>query len=94
MERCIRKTKRELLAKQQQINYIAETDVREILQPEYDKLAYKLRQQNQKYNEFCKANNLQKQYDRIKTAGFKRKQAAMANGRATAYINHQSKNKP
>ena len=94
MERSIRKTKRELLAKQQQINHIAETDIREILQPEYDKLAYKLRQQNKKYNEFCNTNNLQKQYDRIKTAGFKRKQAAMANGRATAYENQQMKNKP
>lgn len=87
MERAIRKTKRELLAKQLEIDGIAETDVKEILQPQYDKLAYKLRTENKKYQEFCKANGLQTQADRIKVAGFKKKQAAKTNGRATAYSN-------
>ena len=87
MERAIRKTKRELLAKQLEIDGIAETDVKEILQPQYDKLAYRLRTENKKYQEFCKANDLQTQADRIKVAGFKKKQAAKANGRATAYSN-------
>ena len=87
MERSIRKTKRELLAKQLEIDGIAETDVKEILQPQYDKLAYKLRTENKKYQEFCKSNDLQTQADRIKVAGFKRAQSAKANGRATAYSN-------
>lgn len=87
MERAIRKTKRELLAKQLEIDGIAETDVKEILQPQYDKLAYRLRTENKKYQEFCKANDLQTQADRIKVAGFKRAQSAKANGRATAYSN-------
>ena len=43
--------------------------------------------QNQKYNDFCTENNLQKQYDRVKVAGFKRAQASKANGRAAAYSN-------
>lgn len=87
MERAIRQTKRELLAKQEELNGIAETDVKEMLQPQYDQLAYKLRMQNKKYHEYCEANDLQTQADRIKVAGFKKKQSAVANGRATAYQN-------
>lgn len=87
MERAIRQTKRELLAKQEELDGIAETDVKEMLQPQYDQLAYNLRMQNKKYREFCEANDLQTQADRIKVAGFKKKQSAVANGRATAYSN-------
>lgn len=85
MERAIRQTKRELLAKQAELSGIAETDVKDMLQPQYDKLAYKLRIQNQQYKQFCADNGLQTQTDRIKVAGFKRAQAEKANGRATAY---------
>ena len=85
MERAIRQTKRQLLVKQAEIDGVAETDVKEMLQPEYDKLAYKLRMQNRKYNQFCADNGLRTQTDRIKVAGFKRAQAAKANGRATVY---------
>lgn len=87
MERAIRKTKRELLMKQQEIDGVAETDVKYILQPQYDKLAYKLRDQNQRYNVFCEENDLQKQYDRIKVIGFKKSQSSKANGAATRYDN-------
>ena len=87
LERNIRQTKRELLAKKAEIDGIAETDVRELLQPQYDKLAYKLRIQNEKYQQYCSDNDLQTQADRIKVAGFKKKQAAIANGRATSYAN-------
>ena len=89
MERTIRQTKRELLVKQAEIDGVAETDVKEMMQPQYDKLAYKLRMQNQKYNQFCKDNDLRTQTDRIKVAGFKQSQSAMANGRAMAYKNEQ-----
>lgn len=91
LERNIRQTKRELLAKKSELDGIAETDVREILQPQYDKLAYKLRIQNEKYQQYCSDNDLQTQADRIKVAGFKKKQAAMANGRATVYKNQNDK---
>ena len=64
---------------------VAETDAKAILQPEYDRLAYRLRMQNQKYKQFCADNGLQAQADRIKVAGFKRAQSAKANGRAAAY---------
>ena len=87
MERSIRQTKRELLAKQMELDGIAETDVKEVLQPEYDKLAYRLREQNDRYIKYCDANGLQTQEDRVKVAGFKKAQASKANGRATAYGN-------
>lgn len=87
MERSIRQTKRELLAKQAELDGIAETDVKEMLQPQYDKLAYKLRMQNKQYKQYCADNGLQTQNDRLKVAGFKRAESAQANGRATAYSN-------
>lgn len=87
LEREIRKTKREIMTKKQELDMIAETDVKEILQPQYDKLAYKLRMQNKRLQSFCKNNDLQFQGDRTKVSGFNRKQSAIANGRATAYKN-------
>lgn len=78
MERNIRKTKRFLAVKQEQIDSVAETDVKSILQDDYDKLAADLARQNQAYNDFCKNNNLQPQYDRIKAAGFSRQQEKTA----------------
>lgn len=91
MERSIRATKRRLLMKQQEIDLVAETDVKEILQNDYDKLAYKLREQNKAYNEFCTENDLQKQSDRLKVTGYKREQAAKARGRARAFENRSIK---
>lgn len=41
MERAIRKTKKKLLVKQKEIDMVVETDVKSILQEDYDKLAYK-----------------------------------------------------
>lgn len=92
LEREIRKTKREIMAKKQELDMIAETDVKEILQPQYDKLAYKLRMQNKRLQSFCKNNDLQLQGDRTKVSGFNKKQSAIANGRATSYENKIEKN--
>lgn len=86
IERAVRKTKRQLLVKEQELKAYPDDPN---IQSDYDKLTYKLRTQNQKYNEFCKENDLQKQYDRVKVVGFKKEQAAKANGRATAYKNEQ-----
>lgn len=78
MERAIRQTKRQLLVKQAEIDGVAETDVKSMLQPEYDRLAYRLREQNQKYKQFCTDNGLQTQADRIKVAGGKQVHTAAA----------------
>ncbi len=82
MERGIRKTKRELLMKKHEINGIAETDVRSVLQEDYDRLAARLVQQNKAYNDFCKENDLQPDYVRVKLADFGRKQQADADAGA------------
>ena len=50
-------------------------------------MAYRLREQNDRYIKYCDANGLQTQEDRVKVAGFKKAQASKANGRATAYGN-------
>lgn len=84
IERAVRKTKRQLLVKEQELKAYPDDPN---IQSDYDKLTYKLRAQNQKYNEFCKENDLQKQYDRVKVVEFKKEQVAKANGRATAYGN-------
>ncbi len=68
-----------MIEKQLQIDSVAETDVKEILQSDYDKLAYKMTRQNKIYNDFCKQNDLQPQYDRIKVADFGREQTKQAN---------------
>ena len=62
LEREIRKTKREIMTKKQELDMIAETDVKEILQPQYDKLAYKLRMQNKRFLDLVK-NSLRLQMD-------------------------------
>lgn len=85
MERSIRAIKRKLIEKEEQINLVAETDVKEILQRDYNKLAYRMTQQNKAYNDFCKQNDLQPQYDRIKVADFGREQTKQASRGARRY---------
>lgn len=85
MERDIRTTKRQLQGMQESMNATGETDVRDVLQEKYDRLAYKLRTQKEKYNMFCADNKLVPQTERMKVAGFKRAQASKASGRARAY---------
>jgi len=89
MERNIRKTKRMLIVKQEQMEGLPQEDI-ERLQPEYDKLAHDLTQQNGKYNDFCKQNDLQPQYDRIKVADFGREQTRRSNAGAKRYKNELS----
>lgn len=88
MERAIRKTKRQLLVKEQELKAFSND---ENIRGDYDKLAYRLRMQNRKYGEFCAENDLQKQYDRVKVAGFKKEQAFKANSRATVFNNEEYK---
>ena len=90
MERSIRATKRKLIEKQEQINNPGDSDV-EKLKREYDRLSFKWTQQNGSYNDFCKHNNLQPQYDRIKVADFGRKQAKEANAGERRYKKEKEK---
>lgn len=87
MERSIRKTKRQLIEKQQILSSdnIPDEDKKRI-QSEYDRLAYRLTEQNGAYNSFCKDNNLAAQYDRNKVADFGYKQQSKATDGAKRYM--------
>ena len=78
MERGIRKTKRQLIVKQEELAWASGAE-REKLQQEYDKLAYRLQGQNRAYNQHCEENGLQPQYDRNALAGFGYPQQKAAN---------------
>lgn len=90
MERSIRKTKRQLIEKQQilESENIPDEDKTDI-QAEYDRLAYRLTEQSGAYNAFCKDNNLTAQYDRNKVADFGYKQQSKANAGARRYMKGQ-----
>lgn len=87
MERAIRKTKRQLIMKQEELNSetIPETEKKK-LQSEYDQMAYKLTDQNKEYEKLCRRNNLAPQYDRNKVADFGYKQQSKANAGAKRYM--------
>lgn len=85
MERSLRAWKRKLIEKQEQINNPREDMDVDKLQQDYDRMAYQLTQKNKAYNDFCKQNDLQPQYDRIKVADFGREQAKRSNAGARRY---------
>ena len=85
MERSLRAWKRKLIEKQEQINNPREDMDVEKLKQDYDRMAYQLTQKNKAYNDFCKQNDLQPQYDRIKVADFGREQTKQANQGARRY---------
>ena len=85
MERNLRAWKRKLIEKQEQINNPREDMDVGKLQQEYDRMAYQLTQKNKAYNDFCKQNDLQPQYDRIKVADFGREQTRRSNAGARRY---------
>lgn len=83
MERSIRATKRQLIMKNEEINSddIPDSE-KEKLKSEYDRMAFKLTEQNKAYNKFCQDNNLAAQYYRNKVADFGYKQQSRANAGA------------
>lgn len=85
MERSLRAWKRKLIEKQEQINNPREDMDIDKLQQDYDRMAYQLTQKNKAYNDFCKQNDLQPQYDRIKVADFGREQTKRSNAGARRY---------
>ena len=91
MERSLRAWKRKLIEKQEQINNPREDMDVDKLQQEYDRMAYQLTQKNKAYNDFCKQNDLQPQYDRIKVSDFGREQTKQANQGARRYKKEKGK---
>ena len=87
MERSIRATKRRLIMKNEEINSddVPESE-KEKLRSEYDRMAFKLTEQNEEYNKFCQDNNLAAQYYRNKVADFGYKQQSRANAGAKRFM--------
>lgn len=87
MERSIRSTKRRLIMKNEEINSddVPESE-KEKLRSEYDRMAFKLTEQNKEYNKFCEENNLAAQYYRNKVADFGYKQQSRANAGAKRFM--------
>ena len=87
MERSIRATKRQLIMKNEEINSADIPDSeKEKLRSEYDRMAFRLIEQNKEYNKFCKENNLAAQYYRNKVADFGYKQQSRANAGAKRFM--------
>lgn len=90
IERAIRKTKRRLLVKQQLLESgVLPDEEQKSVQSEYDSLAFRLTEQNRRYNDFCADHHLAAQYDRNKVAEFGRKQQSIANAGAKRYMKGQ-----
>lgn len=87
MERSIRATKRQLIMKNEEINSddIPDSE-KEKLRSEYDRMAFRLTEQNKAYNKFCQDNNLAAQYYRNKVADFGYKQQSRANAGAKRFM--------
>ena len=87
MERSIRETKRKLIMKNEEINSddIPDSE-KEKLRSEYDRMAFRLTEQNKAYNKFCQDNNLAAQYYRNKVADFGYKQQSRANAGAKRFM--------
>lgn len=92
MERGIRKTKRQMIVKQEELAWASGAD-REKRQQEYDKLAYRLQEQNRAYNQYREEHGLQPQYDRNTLAGFGYPQQKAANKGAKRYAEKEGTGK-
>ena len=57
------------------------------LQQALDRKSYLLQKQNKAYNDYCKANDLRTQAERLAVAKWSREQAAKARGAARRYQN-------
>lgn len=81
LERRIRNTKREVQGLKAAVD-AADPDTRPALEEKYQKKAQLLQKQNSAYNQFCAENGLKPLQDRLKIAGWDRKQAASATAAA------------
>lgn len=87
LERRIRKTKREVVARQVAVDECTDEKLKFGLQLELDKKSYLLQKQNAAYKDFCERNNLKTQQDRLRIAEWNRQTAAKASGAAKRYVN-------
>lgn len=77
LERRIRHTKREVMGLKEAVD-LADEETKPGLEEQYQKKAKLLQKQNAEYNHFCEENDLRPLQDRLKVAGWDRRQAASA----------------
>lgn len=70
MERAIRRSKRGLEALNESINSTDDPELKAKLQSKFDRQSATLKQQEQRMNEFCEANDLLVRNDRVRVVGF------------------------
>lgn len=87
LERRIRKTKREVMGLQEAVEKCQDEAAKFTLQQALDRKSYLLQKQNKAYNNYCKANDLRTQAERLQIAKWSREQAAKARGAARRYQN-------
>lgn len=75
LERRIRKTKRRVMGLQEAIDNAQTDEQREAISGKYREASAMLGRQNREYNDFCEANGLKRQADRIQIARWGREQA-------------------
>lgn len=71
LERTIRHDKAEVVGRETALRNCP-VDEKDTYQADYDKSVAKLKKHMQAYNDFCKNNNLKKQYDRLENAKYTR----------------------
>lgn len=85
LERRIRKTKRDAMSARTARDAETDPTEKEYWEKKYQKKAALLQKQNAAYNQFCDANGLKKQHDRISIAKWNRSEAAKARAAAKRY---------
>lgn len=85
LERRIRKTKRDAMSARTARDAETDPTEKEYWEKKYQKKATLLQKQNAAYNQFCEANGLKKQQDRISIAKWNRSEAAKARAAAKRY---------
>lgn len=88
LERRIRSTKREVMAKKEAVDSCKDEKLKFELDMDYQRKCALLEKQNNAYQEYCKSNNLRPLSDRVQTARWDRQQAASARGAAQRYNNN------
>ena len=74
-ERRIRQTKTKLIGLREAVDSAEDSELKATLTDEYQKTAKLLKKQNQRYNDFCKDNDLKRLADRIQVARWTRDDA-------------------
>jgi hypothetical protein len=82
LERRIRASKRKVLGLKAAVDNATTPAGKAAAEEAYRRAAQTLQRRNQAYNDFCDANDLKKQYERLKIARWDRQEAAMARGAA------------